>query len=123
MIELHQKNELLSYHDEKGGYAIDGLDEFEGDEVDHWKLSRDLQSWIIQAKNIKLCVNSRPQIPLVQSFANELNYQIGIYELTRKDITKFSAAMFEKDPNFHRIKDSYEDLVIEIVNASDGVFL
>ena len=44
MIELYQKNELLSYHDEKGGCAIDGLDEFEGDEVDHWKLSRDLQS-------------------------------------------------------------------------------
>ncbi|KAJ5096878.1 hypothetical protein N7456_007599 [Penicillium angulare] len=31
--------------------------------------------------------------------------------------------MFEKDPNFHRIKDTYEDLVIEVVDASDGVFL
>jgi hypothetical protein len=31
--------------------------------------------------------------------------------------------MFEKDPHFHRVKDSYEDLVIEIVNASEGVFL
>ncbi|KAL4864785.1 hypothetical protein BDV12DRAFT_200773 [Aspergillus spectabilis] len=32
-------------------------------------------------------------------------------------------AMFEKDHNFHHIKDTYKDLVIEVVNASDGVFL
>jgi hypothetical protein len=29
-------------------FFIDGLDEFEGDEVDHWRLSRDLQSWTTQ---------------------------------------------------------------------------
>ncbi|KAJ6190241.1 hypothetical protein N7519_000262 [Penicillium mononematosum] len=104
-------------------FFIDGLDEFEGDEVDHWRLSRDLLSWTAQAKNIKFCVSSRPHIPFVQSFANDLNRQISIHELTREDIFKFSVARFEKDPNFHRIKDSYEDLVIEIVNASDGVFL
>jgi hypothetical protein len=104
-------------------FFIDGLDEFEGDEVDHWSFSRDLQSWTAQAENIKLCVSSRPHIPFVQSFTNDLNHQVSIHELTREDISKFSVAMFEKDPNFHRIKDSYKDLVIEIVNASDGVFL
>lgn len=104
-------------------FFIDGLDEFEGDEVDHWRFSKDLQSWTAQAENIKLCVSSRPHIPFVQSFANDLNHQINIHDLTREDISKFSVAMFEKDPNFHRIKDLYEGLVIEIVNASDGVFL
>ncbi|OOQ91415.1 hypothetical protein PEBR_00570 [Penicillium brasilianum] len=104
-------------------FFIDGLDEFEGDEVDHWRFSRDLQSWAAQAENIKICVSSRPHIPFVRSFANDLNHQVSIHELTREDIFRFSVAMFEKDPNFHRIKDSYEDLVIEVVNASDGVFL
>ncbi|KXG49909.1 uncharacterized protein PGRI_058770 [Penicillium griseofulvum] len=104
-------------------FFIDGLDEFEGDEVDHWRLSRDLQTWTTQAKNMKLCVSSRPHIPFVQSFANDLNHQVSIHELTRDDISKFSMAMFENDPNFDRIKDSYENLVIEIVNSSDGVFL
>ncbi|KAJ6003064.1 hypothetical protein N7451_005611 [Penicillium sp. IBT 35674x] len=104
-------------------FFIDGLDEFEGDNIDHWNLSQNLQSWTAKAENIKLCVSSRPHIPFVQSFANGLNHHVSIHELTREDISKFSVAMFEKDPNFHRIKDSYEDLVIEIVNASDGVFL
>lgn len=104
-------------------FFIDGLDEFKGDEVDHWRFSRDLQSWTTQAENIKLCVSSRPHVPFVQSFANDLNNQVSIHDLTREDIYKFSVAMFEKDPNFNRIKDSYEDLVIEVVNASDGVFL
>ncbi|KAJ5426493.1 hypothetical protein N7465_001563 [Penicillium sp. CMV-2018d] len=79
-------------------FFIDGLDEFEGDEVDHWRLSQDLKSWTTQAENVKLC-------------------------LTQEDIFNFSVAMFEKDPNFHRVKDVYKDLVTEVVEASDGVFL
>lgn len=104
-------------------FFIDGLDEMEGDEIDHWRISHELQSWTAKANNFKLCVSSRPHIPFVQSFANDLNYQISIHELTREDIFKFTTAMFEKDPNFYRIKDTYQDLAIEIVNASDGVFL
>ncbi|KAJ5267385.1 hypothetical protein N7478_010193 [Penicillium angulare] len=104
-------------------FFIDGLDEFQGDEVDHWRLSQDLQSWTAGTKNVKLCLSTRPHIPFVQTFANPLNSQISIHDLTREDIFNFSATMFEKDPNFQRIKDTYEDLVIEVVDASDGVFL
>jgi hypothetical protein len=104
-------------------FFIDGLDEFEGDEVDHWRLSQDLVSWTAQAKNIKLCVSSRPHIPFVRSFAKEFNHQISIHDLTWLDISEFTVVMFEKDPNFHRIQNTYKDLTIELVNASDGVFL
>ncbi|KAJ5214725.1 hypothetical protein N7449_001894 [Penicillium cf. viridicatum] len=102
-------------------FFINNLDEFEGDEVDHWRLSQDLKSWTAQAENVKLCVSSRPRIPFVQSFANDLNHQISIHELTRGDIFNFSVAMFEKDPNFHRVKDIYKDLVTEVVEAFDGM--
>ncbi|KAL2782621.1 hypothetical protein BJX66DRAFT_172511 [Aspergillus keveii] len=104
-------------------FFIDGLDEFEGDEVDYWRLSQDLQSWISHAKNIKLCVSSRPHIPFVRSFGQDVNHQNSIHELTWLDISEFTLAMFEKDPNFHRIKDTYKELTTELVNASDGVFL
>ncbi|KAJ0415404.1 hypothetical protein BJY00DRAFT_265446 [Aspergillus carlsbadensis] len=104
-------------------FFIDGLDEFAGDEVDHWRLAQDLQSWTAQAENIKVCVSSRPHIPFVRSFGYELNRQISIHELTWLDISEFTIAMFEKDPNFHRIRDTYKELTIEVVNASDGVFL
>ncbi|KAJ5530222.1 hypothetical protein N7527_003615 [Penicillium freii] len=58
-----------------------------------------------------------------ESFADDLDHQISIHELTREDIFNFSVAMFEKDPDFHRVKDIYKDLVTEVAEASDGVFL
>ncbi|KAJ6084565.1 hypothetical protein N7486_011365 [Penicillium sp. IBT 16267x] len=103
-------------------FWIDGLDEFEGDEVDHWHLARDLQYWT-ESKHIKLCVSSRPHIPFTKTFANDMNHQICIHELTREDIRQFSLAMFEKDPNFHRVQDSYQKLVLKIVEDASGVFL
>ncbi|CAL5875049.1 uncharacterized protein PFLUO_LOCUS9352 [Penicillium psychrofluorescens] len=103
-------------------FWIDGLDEFEGDEVDHWHLARDLQYWT-DSKHIKLCVSSRPHIPFTQTFANNMNHQICIHELTREDIRQFSLAMFEKDPNFHRVQAFYQKLVLKIVEDANGVFL
>jgi hypothetical protein len=104
-------------------FFIDGLDEFEGDEVDHWHLCRSLKSWTSQTENIKLCVSSRPHVAFMESFKNNCNHQISIHELTWGDISNFSLAMFENDPNFDRVKNTYRDLVIKVVDAADGVFL
>lgn len=54
---------------------IDGLDEYEGDEVDHWRISHDLQSWT-NSENVKLCISSRPHFPFLHSFATDMNIQI-----------------------------------------------
>lgn len=101
---------------------IDGLDEFEGDEVDHWSIARDLQSWK-NSGSIKLCVSSRPHVDFLHSFAADMNIQIQIHQLTQRDIRKFSIAMFEMDPNFDRVKHAYRYLVDEIERLSEGVFL
>lgn len=103
-------------------FFIDGLDELQGDDVDHWRIARDLQSWT-QSKNIKLCVSSRPHTPFLQTFSGPENVQISIHELTRVDIRQFCLAMFEKDTNFGRVESSYKKLVHRIVWNSDGVFL
>ncbi|KAJ6112177.1 hypothetical protein N7523_008238 [Penicillium sp. IBT 18751x] len=103
-------------------FWIDGLDEFEGDEVDQWHLARDLQRWT-ESKHIKLCVSSRPHIPFMQTFAIDINHQISIHELTREDIRQFSLAMFEKDPNFNRVQGSYRELISKVVEDANGVFL
>lgn len=104
-------------------FFIDGLDEFEGNEVDHWRLCRDLKYWTTKTEKFKLCVSSRPHITFMQSFVSDSNHQISIHEFTWEDISNFSLAMFENDPNFDRIKGTYKDLVIKVVSASDGVFL
>ncbi|KAJ5668536.1 uncharacterized protein N7477_007106 [Penicillium maclennaniae] len=103
-------------------FWIDGLDEFEGDEVDQWHLARDLLRWT-ESKHIKLCVSSRPHIPFMQTFAIDMNHQISIHELTREDIRQFSLAMFEKDPNFPRVQGSYRELISKVVEDANGVFL
>lgn len=101
---------------------IDGLDEYEGDEVDHWRICHDLQSWT-NSENVKLCISSRPHIPFLHSFATDMNIQIQIHQLTQRDIRKFGLAMFEMDPNFERVKHAYRYLVDEIEKLSKGVFL
>lgn len=103
-------------------FFIDGLDEYQGDTVHHWRIAHDLQSWT-QSDNIKLCVSSRPHTPFLQTFSGFRDLQIHIHELTRKDIRQFCLAMFEKDPNFARIMSYYKELVTEIVSNSNGVFL
>ncbi|OJJ84829.1 uncharacterized protein ASPGLDRAFT_1517109 [Aspergillus glaucus CBS 516.65] len=101
---------------------IDGLDEYEGDEVDHWRISHDLQSWT-NSENVKLCISSRPHVPFLHSFATDMNIQIQIHQLTQRDIRKFGLAMFGMDPNFDQVKQTYRYLVAEIERLSEGVFL
>jgi hypothetical protein len=101
---------------------IDGLDEYEGDSVEHWKLAENLQSWA-SSEDIKICVSSRPHTEFLNTFSNDPKLQIHLHELTRGDISRFAHAMFEQDRNFDRIKDTYLDLVRDIVSMADGVFL
>ena len=101
---------------------IDGLDEYEGDSVEHWKLAENLQSWA-SSEDIKICVSSRPHTEFLNTFSNDPKLRIHLHELTRGDICRFAHAMFEQDQNFDRIKDTYLDLVRDIVRMADGVFL
>lgn len=101
---------------------IDGLDEYEGDSVEHWKLAENLQSWA-SSEDIKICVSSRPYTEFLNTFSNDPKLRIHLHELTRGDISRFAHAMFEQDRNFDRIKDTYLDLVRDIVSMADGVFL
>jgi hypothetical protein len=101
-------------------FFIDGLDEYEGDSLDHWKLAENLQNWA-DSEDIKICVSSRPHTAFLDTFTD--NLRIHLHKLTRGDISRFAHVMFEKDRNFSRIRDSYLDLVNRIVNLADGVFL
>lgn len=103
-------------------FLVDGLDEFEGDEVDHWRMARNIQSWT-NSENVKFCVSSRPYVPFLHSFGAHKDTQIHIHHLTRGDIRRFSLSMFETDPNFDRINHSYKHLSNEVGTMSNGVFL
>lgn len=90
--------------------------------VAHWQLARDLQSWT-SGNDIKIYTSSRPHSPFLVTFAENRNFIIHLHEFNRRDIYLFSRQIFEKDPNFKEIQDSYFELVIQIVEMSEGVFL
>jgi hypothetical protein len=101
-------------------FFVDGLDEFEGDSTDHWELARILRRWACSA-DVKICVSSRPHTEFLGVFDNSL--RMHLQELTRGDIQRFTYAMFEKEPRFKGISKAFSDIVSEIVDRADGVFL
>jgi hypothetical protein len=103
-------------------FFIDGLDEYEGDSVEHWELARSLQSWA-HSEDIKFCVSSRPHTEFLDTFSDDPNLRIHLHELSHGDIRRFARVMFEKYTNFSKISSIYLDLVDKIVEMADGVFL
>ena len=103
-------------------FFIDGLDEYEGDSLDHWELANSLQNWA-SSTDIKICVSSRPHTEFMHTFSDSPKFRLRLHELTRNDISLFASAMFEKDTNFDRVKDVYMNLVRDIVGTANGVFL
>ncbi|OGM41660.1 hypothetical protein ABOM_009958 [Aspergillus bombycis] len=101
---------------------IDGLDEYEGDSLDHWSIARDMELWT-RSKGVKICVTSRPHTEFMESFYCCPRQQIQLHLLTRSDIRQYCLAMMEKDRHFERIKATYRELAESIVIRADGVFL
>ncbi|KAL1881600.1 hypothetical protein Plec18167_003197 [Paecilomyces lecythidis] len=103
-------------------FFIDGLDEYEGESLEHWELARSLQRWA-QSQDIKICVSSRPHTEFMETFSDDLSHRIRLHELTQGDMDRFCRSAFEKDVMFDRVRSIYKDLVNEIVQRAEGVFL
>ncbi|PCG98536.1 Hypothetical protein PENO1_057490 [Penicillium occitanis (nom. inval.)] len=101
-------------------FFIDGLDEYEGDSTDHLDLARNLNNWPFSA-DMKLCVSSRPRTEFLNVFDSDL--QMHLHHLTRADIELFTMATFEKESNFDNKDEKCRDIVQDIVDSADGVFL
>jgi hypothetical protein len=101
-------------------FFIDGLDEYEAEAFEHKVLARHLRDWSIKS-NIKMCVSSRPEIEFLDIFRQDL--RINLHELTARDIRRSSQDMFEQDEAFPKVKGIYLELLDEVVNMAEGVFL
>ena len=102
-------------------FFIDGLDEYDGD---HWKLAKSLHTWS-RSSSLKICVSSRPHNEFERSFTNP-NQLLRLQELTRSDMEKFVQDEFFDDERFLDARekdDGYCQLIRDIVDRADGVFL
>ena len=103
-------------------FFIDGLDEYDG-EPDHIvSVLESLRDW----PDVKLCVSSRPYNEFKDAFGRPSDPQLALEDLTHKDIKSYVQSTLEENPHFKALKardDRSQDLVQEIVEKAQGVFL
>lgn len=100
---------------------IDGLDEYEGDPTD----LADLFTDIVDSDNIKVCLSSRPLVPLEYAFKSSPN--IRLQDLTHDDIKLYVIDKLHGNRRFQQLAAEEPvqapALINEIVTKADGVFL
>lgn len=103
-------------------FFIDGLDEYDGKPDQIVSVLESLRSW----SNIKLCVSSRPYNEFQDAFGRPSDPQLALEDLTREDIRLYVRSTLEDNSRFKALKakdDRSQDLVQEIVDKAQGVFL
>ena len=103
-------------------FFIDGLDEYDGDHFDVINIVKRLSSSLA----VKCCFSSRPWNVFEIAYGNNHGFKIRLQDLTRNDIARFAKdKLFEGHDmlQIHVQEDLYRDLVEDIVERSDGVFL
>jgi len=113
-------------------FFIDGLDEFNGTEMTHWKLARMLLDWTQQpaetttADNfLKLCVSSREDNSIMTVFRN--SFQIRLQDITKRDVSAVVEDSLFSNEYFNQLQKKdpagCQELINSILQGADGVFL
>ncbi|KAM7189474.1 hypothetical protein V8F33_010057 [Rhypophila sp. PSN 637] len=111
-------------------FFIDGLDEFDGREMAHWRLATMVREWSSTAENgvdVKLCVSSREDHAIVAAFGNS-HHQVRLQKITRSDICSVVTETLDNNEFFDELKHqdraaSGQGLINKILQGADGVFL
>ena len=103
-------------------FFIDGLDEYDGDHFDVINIVKRLSS----SSAVKCCFSSRPWNIFEIAYGNNDGFKIRLQDLTRNDIARSAKDNLLQGYNMLKIPvqhDLYRDLIEEIVERSNGVFL
>jgi len=101
---------------------IDGLDEFEGDQLDFCRSLLQLAT----SPHVKLCVSSRAWNVFEDSFGREPETKIYIHELTHNDIRSYAERRLQDHPRWKDLEAEEANaawLMDEITERAAGVFL
>ncbi|RYP56283.1 hypothetical protein DL771_012070 [Monosporascus sp. 5C6A] len=105
-------------------YFVDGLDEYDGDALEHRKLAEKLMAWA-DSKAVKVVCSARPHTVFLDVF-NRAGPTISFHQLTRSDIRDFAESQFVTYlgvPELREAKETCLDITEDIVSRADGVFL
>ncbi|KAH7086405.1 hypothetical protein FB567DRAFT_580552 [Paraphoma chrysanthemicola] len=102
-------------------FAIDGLDEFDGDPKDLVNLILSIAKY----QHVKMCISSRPWLVFADAF--EERPSLRLEQLTNNDIRKYVAFFFNTNRHYARLSKmepvKSASLVNEVTEKSAGVFL
>ena len=102
---------------------IDGLDEYQGDEI---MLITELRR-LLRSPYIKICASSRPRNLFEQAFGHkDYQWKLALHLLTRGDMVQLARTRLYEDENFCKLVncgDRRQDFVTAITEKSQGVFL
>ena len=102
---------------------IDGLDEYQGDEM---MLIAELRQ-LLESPHIKICASSRPRNLFEKAFAREEHqWKLALDLLTRGDMVQLARRLLLEDDAFCKlvnIKDRQQNFITTITDKSQGVFL
>jgi energy-coupling factor transporter ATP-binding protein EcfA2 len=102
---------------------IDGLDEYQGNEV---MLIAELNQ-LLASPYIKICASSRPRNLFEEAFGREdYKWKLALHLLTRDDMVQLAHTRLDKDAAFRELfndADLREDFITTIADRSQGVFL
>lgn len=101
---------------------VDGLDEFEHDQLDHHDLVEILLG-LSRSRFVKICVSSRPWNVFEKSLGKFS--KLYMQDLTRRDIQRFAEDRLTSHPSWDEILEAEEAafLVETITDRAQGVFL
>jgi hypothetical protein len=102
-------------------FFIDGLDEYDGD---HFDLIDTFKA--VRSPHIKMCLSSRPWNCFEDAFGKTLSQKLYLQDLTREDIETYAKAkltMPRYSPSTRKDKILYQQLIVEIGERAQGVFL
>ncbi|KAK7757552.1 hypothetical protein SLS62_000567 [Diatrype stigma] len=105
-------------------YFIDGLDEYDGDTLEHRNLAQKLVDWA-NSKAVKIICSARPHTVFLDVF-KPMGTTIQLHTLTRSDIKNFAESQFEASLSAPKLAESKEtcfSITEDIVDRADGVFL
>lgn len=109
-----------------GGYRlcffIDGLDECEGNRLQHEDLAKMLQNWI-NSGTLKICVSSRPYSEFIRPLDHPGNRLIQLHELNGSDISAYCLDRLANDIDGRKRGNLCRQLVPIVVEQAQGVFL
>ncbi|GAB7334160.1 hypothetical protein MBLNU13_g06229t2 [Cladosporium sp. NU13] len=101
---------------------IDGLDEYQGDEM---MLIAELRQ-LLASPYIKICASSRPRNLFEEAFGHkDHQWKLALHLLTQGDMLKLAHTRLEKDVGFSKLFNDTgrrADFIKTIVNKSHGVF-